>query len=237
MNAFTLVCIFIASDNASFEHRSYSSSDRKDRKARKAREKSGHHTSIKEHRSRQRLNWSREKIPFDKVQQREDEEAKIEDDTWQRQLEDWEREEREEERKIKKRERERERERNEYERNKALHTKRVQLSLVNASPDERNYMRRNNLPTPCMCCGMMPWFCDYVMEGEPDLVSKIYSNYDIWMDKWNSTLVSVWWIKFRHHVKLRMVAMYWWGCMQKSICAPGGRGRENDRIAYIQQFQ
>lgn len=41
------------------------------------------------------------------------------------------------------------------------------------------------------------------------------------------------WRKVRAFVRLRGVAMFWWGCTQATLCAEGGKGRADDYEAYM----
>lgn len=43
------------------------------------------------------------------------------------------------------------------------------------------------------------------------------------------------WSRLRMHVRHRAIAMYWLGEMQKSACAPGGKGRAQDLAAYQEE--
>ena len=43
--------------------------------------------------------------------------------------------------------------------------------------------------------------------------------------------------KWREYVRLRRVAMYWWGKATESACAPGGAGRARDLEAFVREWK
>ena len=42
--------------------------------------------------------------------------------------------------------------------------------------------------------------------------------------------------KLRKHVRHRAVVLYWQERTQRALCAPGGRGREADRVAFTEEL-
>lgn len=45
------------------------------------------------------------------------------------------------------------------------------------------------------------------------------------------------WDRLRQHVRHRAIALHWQGCTQRALCAPGGRGRIEDRAAFVSEWR